>query len=1168
MTTSLILLLGAAIAVGGAKPSDSVDYVRDVKSVLRDRCYACHGVLKQEGGLRVDTAAALRTGGDSGTALQADDGEPSLILQRITSEDEDERMPPEGKPLSADQIAHLTAWIDRGASAPADEAPQEDPQLHWAFQRPTRPEVPLLKRPNGNLVNPIDAFIAWEHEKHGLDPLPAADRHVLLRRLYLDLIGLPPTREELRDFRADDSIDAYERVVDRLLRSPAYGERWGRHWMDVWRYSDWYGRRSVPDVLNSYAQIWRWRDWIVRSLNEDKGYDRMILEMLAADEVTPCDQDNVVATGFIVRNFYRWNYNTWMKDSIEHTGKAFLGLTLNCCQCHDHKYDPITQEEYFGFRAFFEPIELRQDRVPGEPDPGPYPKYDYGKAYKPIQSGLIRVVDEKLDAETFLYTGGEARNVVPGKPPVPPGAPALLGGDRMKIEPVELPPAAWYPGLTPFVREEEVAKREAAIQDTDAKLIEARKRRTESLPDLQAKVRQADVQRAEMVRKHGARMGKSQALAGARSLVLQAGTGRRALANPLDGLAVVDDDTAVWFRLKILEDGNANFQLALDLGKGLTGAYIAFEKGRIVTYRPGGFETFEAGKYDLSAGQNHFAVRLDLQPSKDRLALTVESLSDGARLVDGVPAALNGWNPVGKAGQGIFLDAKAGAQVAFDKIVVAQRGAKPQARFDFEGSAYTDEGDVVGIDGWIASSFGAAPATSRASSMTQAPAEVRQAEQRQRIARRNVDAIELSVVAAQASLDAAQAELTSLRARISADDARYLESSADPEPLTRKAVRVEREAALAAAQANSAAANAALAEAQGKPLTDAKRDAAIEAADKQSAAVASKLAAARKALDAKPTDYTPLTPQYPKKSTGRRTALAKWLGDEENPLTARVAVNHLWLRHFGRALVETTYDFGRSGAEPTHPELLDWLAVELMENGWRMKRLHRLIVTSDAYRRRSNLGGPDHPNRAIDRDNRFLWRFEPRRMEAEVVRDAMLHVAGELDATIGGKEIDHKQGLDVRRRSIYFAHHGESRMQFLEQFDPANACDCYRRTSSVLPQQALALSNSRLPLNMGRLLARKLWDSVGGTSDGANDATGFVDAAFEQILAREPSEAERRATLEFLQRQESLFASAPSEQLGAAPADQEVAPAVEPAARARENLVQALFNHNDFVTVR
>jgi hypothetical protein len=221
---------------------------------------------------------------------------------------------------------------------------------------PERPAVPALRDASW-VREPIDAFLAAGHERRGLVPLPPAEPHVLLRRLYLDLTGLPPTREQLREFLADPSEAAYVRVVDRLLASPQYGERWARHWMDVWRYSDWYGRRAVPDVLNSYAMIWRWRDWIVRSLNEDRGYDRMVREMLAADELAPADDANLAATGFLVRNFYRWNYNSWMKDNVEHTGKAFLGLTFNCAHCHDHKYDPIRHEDYFALRAVFEPLE-------------------------------------------------------------------------------------------------------------------------------------------------------------------------------------------------------------------------------------------------------------------------------------------------------------------------------------------------------------------------------------------------------------------------------------------------------------------------------------------------------------------------------------------------------------------------------------------------------------------------------------------------------------------------------------------------------------------------------------------------------------------------------------------------------------------------------------------
>ena len=278
---------------------------------------------------------------------------------------------------------------------------------------------------------------------------------MLLRRLYLDLLGVPPTRDELQSFLVDGSSAAYETVVDRLLDDPGYGERWGRHWMDIWRYSDWYGRRSVPDMMNSYQGIWRWRDWIINSLNTDKAYDQMIREMLAGDEIAPENDEAIAATGFMVRNWFAWNVNQWKKDLVEHTGKAFLGLTMNCAHCHDHKYDPISQREYFAFRAFFEPIELRTARVPG----GGYIKRHVpyvplkSPAIKPGAPVLPRVFDDYFDAKTLMYAGGDARSIIKGEPPVDPAGPAIVGGDRIEIEAIKLPPSAAYPGLKKFIRE-------------------------------------------------------------------------------------------------------------------------------------------------------------------------------------------------------------------------------------------------------------------------------------------------------------------------------------------------------------------------------------------------------------------------------------------------------------------------------------------------------------------------------------------------------------------------------------------------------------------------------------------------------------------------------------------------------------------------------------------
>ena len=265
--------------------------------------------------------------------------------------------------------------MPQGAVAPDEEIPVA-PKQHWAFQKIERPQVA-----DSDKANPIDALLSAKQAAHSITPQPPAERSILIRRLYLDLIGLPPTRQQLSDSRP------WEQIVDELLASPHHGERWGRHWMDVWRYSDWYGLGA--QLRNSQKHLWHWRDWIIDSLNADKGYDRMILEMLAGDELAPKDHDAIRATGFLARNYYLFNRTTWLDSTIEHTGKAFLGLTLNCAKCHDHKYDPITQLDYYRMRAIFEPHQVRLDPIPGETD--------FEK------DGLPRVFDDHTDLETFLH---------------------------------------------------------------------------------------------------------------------------------------------------------------------------------------------------------------------------------------------------------------------------------------------------------------------------------------------------------------------------------------------------------------------------------------------------------------------------------------------------------------------------------------------------------------------------------------------------------------------------------------------------------------------------------------------------------------------------------------------------------------------------------------------
>jgi len=1129
------------LALGAARGQERIDYLKDIKPLLREKCFACHGGLKQNAKLRVDTAELMKKGGRGGAAIVVGHPEKSLLIERITAKDADDRMPPESPPLSADQITKLRAWIAQGAPGPKSEQPERDPREHWAFVPPKKSAVPKAKNPDWD-KNPIDAFLAASHEKHGLSPRPAIDRSLLLRRVYLDLVGLPPTSKELKAFLEDAAPDAYEKVVDRLLADPRHGERWGRHWMDVWRYSDWYGRRMVPDVWNSAPQIWRWRDWIVRSLNSDKGYDRMIQEMLAADEVCPEDDDATVATGFLVRNWYALNPNDWMRSNVEHVGKAFLGLTFNCAHCHDHKYDPISHDDYFRFRAYFEPIGIRQDMVAGETDPGAFQEYSYSALRKIVRLGTVRIFDKNADAPTWFYTGGDERNRVKEKGSMRPGVPAVFGASPA-IATIKLPAPAYSPGLKPALRESLLKQRRIAVMKAEADFAAVRE--TKTPPALRKGLAEAEAALDRVIQTSAVK-GESVALAGKQSLILDATTGRRILNNNLPGLKKFEEGASLRFDVLLIKDSYFNFQLAKDAVKGLTAGYVAFKKGKILSYRPGSFTEFDVGGYDFAGGQRRFTVTLQFQIRANQCLLSIRSTLDGKTLVDRLPVALNDWNPVGDATKAITFDAHPGSIAAVDDVVLEGPKGERLASFDFEAPKHAAGSDVVGADGWSASSFCVAPATSVAG-MTTASLALRDATEKVRLARRAVEAYELKIRSAEARLDAAKAAVVSIETRIAADDAKVA-SAADAKTvaLAKAAAQAERDASLKSAEAVVLGSDQALAEAEAKPAADPKRAKEVEAAAKQLSAAQAQLAKAQTTLKTPLGAHTPLGPTYPSASTGRRKALVEWMTGRDNPLTARVAVNHIWMRHFHAPLVSSVFDFGRNGAQPSHPELLDWLAVEFMESGWSMKKLHRRMVTSQAYRMASSQG-ENAEYAARDPANRFLWRANTGKMEAEVLRDSLFYVAGTLDFTMGGQELENDKALTTHRRSLYYSCHpemgGKSALGVL--FDAPDAGECYRRTRTVVPQQALALTNSDLIHEVSAKLAQRLWGEL--SPDEQKQPDRFVVAAFETVLSRRPSPAESKICVDFLQ-----------------------TPAADAAAaiRSRESLVRSLFNHNDFITIR
>ena len=389
-----------ALALATALPAAPVDYVRDVKPILTQHCYRCHGASQQKSGMRADTAAFLRTGGDSGPSLVAGKSADSLLVQTILGTHDDiSRMPYKKPALSDAQIATIRTWIDEGAVAPANEEPEKN--IHWAFVAPVRVDPPKAKAaPAAWARNPVDAFILAQLAKEKIAPSPEADRVTLLRRVSLDLTGLPPTPAEVAAFLADRAPDAYERVVERLLASPHHGERWARPWLDVARYAD-----SNGYSIDAPRQIWKYRDWVVAALNRDLPYDQFVIEQLGGDLLPNATVDQKVATGF--------NRNTQINqeggidpeqfrieavlDRVNTFGTAFLGLTVGCAQCHDHKFDPLKQREYYQLFAIFNNTveDGHGKNVPGGALPFP--------SEKPADEAALRELEtQQAEFEKYL----------------------------------------------------------------------------------------------------------------------------------------------------------------------------------------------------------------------------------------------------------------------------------------------------------------------------------------------------------------------------------------------------------------------------------------------------------------------------------------------------------------------------------------------------------------------------------------------------------------------------------------------------------------------------------------------------------------------------------------------------------------------------------------------
>lgn len=1102
-----------------AGQAQEVDYQKQIKPLLESRCYACHGALKQQGDLRLDTVAFALSGGTSGPVIIPGDPEKSELIRRVSTTELAERMPPEheGAPLSLEEIERLRQWIRAGAPHPADEQPEADPRLHWAFQPIRRPDVPQVGA-TGWVRNPIDAFVAQQHEQRGLTPLPDASRAVLLRRLAIDLIGLPPTPEEIASVLADPRDDWYEHTVNRLLEDPRHGERWARHWMDIWRYSDWWGLGN--ELRNSQKHIWHWRDWIIESLNNDLPYDEMVRQMLAADELYPHDLDKLRATGFLARNYFLFNRHQWMDEVVEHVSKGFLGLTMNCVRCHDHKYDPFPQVTYYQLRAFFEPYHVRLDVVPGETNLE--------------RDGIPRAFDAWPDDPTYRFIRGDEKNPDTSRS-IAAAIPEVLMPELPTIQTVELPVEAWQPQRRPWVISGYLkdAQQKLTMAQGDLATIQQKLAVLRGITRDRSYPQDNPATSADLTSLSPIVVEPFETIDPQRWQVFGGDWQRHdgGIAQKQDGpqrsvfrlRAPVPRDFDATLRLTLLGGSLwRSIGISFDAAEGdptrdTTGDY--HEQMVYVSAYAGGPKIHAA--YN-AGGRWHYppapAMRpLPIQLNREyTLRVQVRDRRINAS-INGVPVLACEASQVRRDGHFQI--------VTFDALAVVH---------EFRLQPLAPDVELLHPDSPL---------------LTGQPAF-------------DLEDLQAEQAVAEAAVALAQAELKAVELRAQAWQASWSQVEENERRAAQNvAIRAEREAAVA--RASHTVAVALREQRRTPPDKQAEAAQAVQAA-KDSLARAEAALAAEIKPDEKlaefigarwtPTRFRSSTaddpaPPFLPHSTGRRSALAKWITDPRNTLTARVAVNHVWNRHFGTPLVATVFDFGRKGQPPTHPELLDWLAREFIDSGWSMKHLHRLIVSSATYRLSSSMSHAENQSR--DPDNVSLWRRNSVRMESQIVRDSLLALADGLDPKIGGPSIPPNEQADSKRRSIYFFHSNNERNLFLTMFDDALVTDCYRREQSIVPQQALAMTNSRLILDVSGPIAERITRVLTERHNDHDEA--FLEEAFLYLLARKPSEKERQECLNALAEWRKL---------------PEAGQGHDANAFTRANLIWVLLNHHDFITVR
>jgi hypothetical protein len=973
--------------------AEKVDFQREIRPILADKCFACHGrdAEHREGGLRLDEREAAVGGGDSGEkAIVPRQPEKSELVRRVFASDPDERMPPakSKKELTASEKELLKRWIAEGAEYKA----------HWAFTRPVKPQVPAVKN-TAWPKNDIDRFILARLEKEGLVPSPPADATTLMRRVTLDLTGLPPSLAELDEFldfspslrrlvspSANDGGKArqrdrerYEAAVTRLLNSPHYGERWGRIWLDGARYADSDGYEKDKPRL-----VWAYRDWVVSALNRDMPYNQFVIEQIAGDLLPNATQDQIVATGFLRNSMINEEGGIdpeqfrmeAMFDRMDAIGKSILGLTVQCCQCHNHKYDPLTQEDYYRMFAFLNDTHEANIAV--------YPPDEMRQ-----RADILRQIGE-IESELKHH------------------APDWM--ERM---------AAWEDSVASDQPEWTVVATELDISGGQKHY---------NLPD--------------------------------GSILAQ---GYAPTKHTTDFEATVNTETIAAVRLELLNDPN------LPLGGPGRSIYgtCALTEFRL-----------EAGPADGSAKMAEVKISratADVNPDEKELGSIFDDKKGKRRVTGPIEYAIDrkddtAWSiDIGPGRSNVPRK----AVFALEKPISFAGGTKLKFKLNQSHGGWNSDDNQNNNLGRFRFSVTSAP-EAKADPL---PAAVRQA---------------LAIPQKLRSAGQAAAEFSYWRTTVP----EWAEANARIEALWKQHPQGTSQLAM-------------------QPRDDHRQTFVLARGDF--------LKPTKPILAGVPSFLHELKAESP-----TRLDFAHWLADERGETAARSIVNRVWQTYFGTGLVATSEDLGMQGEAPSHPELLDWLAVEFVEHGWSLKWLHRLIVSSVTYQQSSTfkVQGSKFDAQAIDPDNRLLWRGPRFRMEAESVRDIALAASGLLNEKVGGPPVyppapdflfvppasygpkvwKEATGPDRYRRSIYTFRFRSVPYPVLTTFDAPNGeFACVRRPKSNTPLQALATLNEPLFLEAARSLALKTVQE-GGKSD-----VERLNYAFRRCLSRLPDREESAA---------------------------------------------------------